>query len=42
MNRREFLKKSLEGIVLGSILLISNCGKNPVEPDLKTYQSSVN
>ena len=29
MNRREFLKKSLEGIVLGSIPLINSC-KNPV------------
>ena len=38
MNRREFLKKSLEGIVLGSIPLISSCGKNPVdsEQDLDT------
>lgn len=31
MNRREFLKKSLEGIIIGSISLISSCGKNPVE-----------
>lgn len=31
MNRREFLKKTLEGIVIGSIPLISNCSeKNPV------------
>ena len=30
MNRREFLKKSLEGIVIGSILLIS-CSKNPID-----------
>jgi len=30
MNRREFLKKSLEGIVIGSVPLIYNCGKNPV------------
>jgi len=31
MNRREFLKKSLEGIVLGSIPLISGCSqKNPI------------
>ena len=35
MNRREFLKKSLEGIIIG-IPLIYNCGKNPVEPDLDT------
>ena len=33
MNRREFIKKTLEGIVLaGSIPLIS-CSKNPVSPD---------
>ena len=32
MNRRQFLKKSLEGIVLG-ILLISSCSKNPVLED---------
>lgn len=31
MNRREFLKKTLEGIILGSIPLISSCGKNPVD-----------
>jgi len=30
MNRREFLKKGLEGIVI-SILFISCCGKNPVD-----------
>ena len=37
MNRREFLKKSLEGIIVG-IPLIYNCGKNPVNPILeKTY-----
>jgi len=29
MNRREFLKKGLEGIIIGSIPLIS-CSKNPV------------
>ena len=33
MNRREFLKKSLEGIIVG-IPLIYNCGKNPVESEL--------
>ena len=33
MNRREFLKKSLEGIII-SIPFIS-CTKNPVEPDLE-------
>ena len=33
MNRREFLKKSLEGIVIASIPLISGCGKNPVSSD---------
>ena len=32
MNRREFLKKGLEGIIVG-IPLIYNCGKNPVEPE---------
>ena len=31
MNRRQFLKKTLEGIVIGSIPLISKCSKNPVE-----------
>ena len=30
MNRREFLKKSLEGIII-SIPFISGCGKNPVD-----------
>lgn len=30
MNRREFIKKSLEGIIIGSILLISCC-KNPID-----------
>ena len=34
MNRREFLKKSLEGIVLGSITLIYNCSKNPVKSNI--------
>ena len=37
MNRREFIKKTLEGIVIaggiGSIPLISGCGKDPVSPD---------
>ena len=33
MNRREFLKKSLESIVIGSIPLISGCGKNPFKPE---------
>jgi len=32
MNRREFLKKSLEGIVIASIPFIS-CSKNPVESE---------
>lgn len=31
MNRREFLKRSLVGIVIGSIPLISSCEKNPVK-----------
>ena len=35
MNRREFLKKGLEGIVVGSIPLISKCSKNPVESNLQ-------
>ena len=34
MNRREFLKRSLEGIFIGSILLISGCGNNPVSPEV--------
>jgi len=33
MNRREFLKKGLEGIVIASVPLISSCGKNPVESE---------
>ena len=33
MNRREFLKKSLEGIIVG-IPLISGCGKNPLKSDI--------
>ena len=32
MNRREFLKKGLEGIIIGSIPLIS-CSKNPVNSE---------
>lgn len=32
MNRKQFLKKSLEGIVAGSIL-ISSCSKNPVKSE---------
>ena len=37
MNRREFLKKGLEGIIVG-IPLISSCGKNPLnsEPELNS------
>ena len=31
MNRRDFLKKGLEGIVIGSIPLIYSCSKNPVD-----------
>ena len=34
MNRREFLKKSLEGIVIG-IPLISSCGKNPLKSEIE-------
>ena len=30
MNRRQFLKKSLEGIVIWSISLVYNCNKNPI------------
>ncbi len=30
MNRREFLKKGLERIILSSIPFIFNCGKNPI------------
>jgi len=33
MNRREFLKKSLEGIVIASVPLISSCSKNPVDSE---------
>jgi len=29
MNRRQFLKRSLEGVVAVSIPLIYGCGKNP-------------
>ena len=35
MNRRQFLKKSLESIVITSIPLISSCGKNPVSYELE-------
>jgi hypothetical protein len=38
MNRREFLKKSLEGIVLGSITLILNCEKNPIKYEISTNE----
>ena len=34
MNRREFLKKSLEGIIVG-IPLIYSCEKNPVESEFE-------
>jgi len=34
MNRREFLKKGLEGIVVGSIPLISCSWKNPANSEL--------
>jgi len=37
MNRREFLKKGLEGVVIGSILLISGCGKNHLESNMKEH-----
>lgn len=37
MNRGEFIKKSLEGIVIASsIPLISGCGKNPFGPERGT------
>ena len=36
MNRREFLKKSLEGIIVGSIPFISECSKNPVDSELNS------
>ena len=35
MNRREFLKKGLEGIIVG-IPLILDCGKNPVSSELNS------
>ena len=41
MNRREFLKKSLEGIIVSSIPLISSCEKNPVSPDLESRKKIV-
>ena len=41
MNRREFLKKSLEGIIIGSIPLISSCGKNPVESESELNNNSI-
>ena len=33
MNRREFLKKGLEGIIISSVPLIYSCSKNPVESE---------
>ncbi len=39
MNRREFLKKGLEGVVIGSILLIYNCSKNPVNYNDNTIRT---
>ncbi len=39
MNRREFLKKSLEGIVI-SIPLISGCGKNSSKYELEIIDSN--
>ena len=41
MNRREFLKRSLEGIIIGSIPLISSCGKNPVESESELNNNSI-
>jgi hypothetical protein len=36
MNRREFLKKGLESIIIGNITLIyNNCDKNPVKSELQ-------
>ena len=41
MNRREFLKKSLEGIVIGSILLISGYTKNPAKSETEEIILSI-
>ena len=41
MNRREFLKKGLEGIVIASVLLISNCSKNPVDSESNKEDSLI-
>jgi len=44
MNRRKFLKKTLEGIVIAGgiccILLISGCGKDPVAPEPESISGS--
>ena len=44
MNRRKFIKKTLEGIVIagsiGSIPLISGCKKNPVESEPESILNS--
>ena len=34
MNRRQFLKKSLEGIIVGSIPLIYSCSENPIKSEI--------
>ena len=39
MDRRKFLKRSLEEVVIGSILLIYSCSENPVKSDM--YDSAV-
>ena len=36
MNRREFLKKGLEGIIVASIPFISRCSKNPIKSEPET------
>ena len=41
MNRRDFLKKGLEGIIISSIPFISNCGKNPVKSESEVNSNSI-
>jgi hypothetical protein len=40
MNRREFLKKSLEGIIMG-VPLLCNCEKNPINSEPKSNINSI-